>query len=58
MKHYVLRMHETNGRGAFLKYFGIDAENKKQLREKTSAFNAENKDKYLAVKTAFVLHNT
>lgn len=57
MKHYTIELHESNGKGALLEYVGIDAENKKDLQTKVKKFNEENSKKYLAIKTAFVLHS-
>lgn len=56
-KHFTLELHEAgNNKGALRAYIGVDAENKSELRAKVKEYNEQNPEKYLALKTAFVLH--
>ena len=55
MKHYTISVCEKAPRGAFLRYEGIDAESKSDLKKKVEAWNAASKTEYMALRTAFVL---
>lgn len=55
MKHYTIKIYEKPPRGKFLRYEGVEAENKKDLKEKVAAWNAAHKDEYMPISTAFRL---
>ena len=55
MKHYTISVCEKAPKGAFLRYEGVDAENKSELKKKVNAWNAASKTEYMALRTAFVL---
>lgn len=52
MKHYTISVYEKPPLGAFIRYDGINAENKSDLKRKVSEWNLSHKDEYMALKTA------
>lgn len=55
MKHYTMSIYEKPPKGRFLRYDGIDAENKSDLKKKVEAWNKDHKDEYMSLHTAFRL---
>lgn len=55
-KHYTISIYEKPPKGAFLRYEGIEANGKKDLREKVAAWNKASKNEYMALHTAFTLN--
>ena len=55
MKHYTVSIYEKPPKGGFLRYEGILAENRKDLKEKLKARNSASKDEYIPLKSAFTL---
>lgn len=55
MKHYTITVFEKPPKGAMLRYEGIEAESKKDLREKVAAWNAAHANEYMALHTAFTM---
>lgn len=55
-KHYTISIYEKSPKGAFLRYEGIEANGKKDLREKVAAWNKASKNEYMALHTAFTLN--
>jgi len=52
MKHYTVSVHQKPPAGGFIRYDGIDAESKKDLREKITKFN-KSKTEYIPIQSAF-----
>ena len=55
MKHYTVSIHEKPPKGRFLRYEGIMAKSKKDLREILKMRNSASKDEYIPLKSAFTL---
>lgn len=55
MKHYTMPIYEKPPKGRFLRYDGIDAENKSDLKKKVEAWNKAHKDEYIPLHAAFTL---
>ena len=55
MKHYTVSIYEKPPKGRFLRYEGVLAKSKKDLREKLKMRNAASKDEYIPLKSAFTL---
>ena len=55
MKHYTVTVFKKPPQGGLLRYIGIEAECKKDLKEKVNDFNKKNKDEYIKLSTAFTL---
>lgn len=55
MKHYTTPIYEKPPKGRFLRYDGIDAENKSDLKKKVEAWNKAHKDEYIPLHAAFTL---
>ena len=55
MKHYTVTVFKKPPQGGLIRYDGIDAECKKDLKEKVAEFNKKNKDEYIKLSTAFTL---
>lgn len=54
-KHYTISVYEKPPKGRFLRYEGIDATCKKDLKERVAAWNKASKDEYIPLKSAFRL---
>ena len=55
MKHYTIAIFEKPPKGGLLRYEGIEAENKSDLRKKVSDWNKASKDEYMKLESAFTL---
>lgn len=55
MKHYTISVFEKPPKGGFKRYVRMDAECKKDLKEKVAAWNKVSKDEYMKLATAFTL---
>ena len=54
-KHYTISVYEKPPKGRFLRYEGIEATCKKELKEKVAAWNKAHKDEYMPLHTAFTI---
>jgi len=54
MKHYTIARHKKAG--PFIDYIRIDAECKKDLKEKVAEYNKAHPEEYLPLHTAFTLN--
>jgi hypothetical protein len=52
MKHYTVSVYDKPPSGRFLRYDGIDAESKKDLKAQVKKFN-KSKTEYIPLKSAF-----
>lgn len=55
MKHYTISIYEKPPKGRFLRYDGLDAENKTDLKKKVAEWNKAHKDEYMPIHTAFTI---
>lgn len=55
MKHYTVTVFVKPPKGGLIRYDHIDAESKKDLREKVAEFNKSHPDEYIKLSTAFTL---
>ena len=55
MKHYTIAVYEKPPKGGLIRYDGIDAENKSDLKKKIQDFNKASKTEYIPLKSAFTL---
>lgn len=55
-KRYIVSIYEKPPKGAFLRYEGIEADGKRDLREKVAAWNKASKSEYMALHTAFTMN--
>ncbi len=55
MKHYTVTVFRKPPQGGLLRYIGIEAECKKDLKEKVKDFNKKSKDEWIKLDTAFTL---
>ena len=55
MKHYTVTVYKKPPQGGLIRYDRIDAECKKDLKEKVAEFNKKSKDEYIKLSTAFTL---
>ena len=54
-KHYTVSIYEKPPKGRFLRYEGIEATCKKDLKEKVKTWNEAHKDEYIPLKSAFTI---
>ena len=54
MKHYTVSVYDKPPSGRFLRYDGLDAESKKDLRSKINKFNKA-RTEYIPLKSAFTI---
>lgn len=55
MKHYTVTVYKKPPQGGLIRYEGVEAECKKDLKEKVKAFNKSHKDEWMKLDSAFTL---
>lgn len=55
MKHYTVTVFKKPPQGGILRYVGIEAECKKELKAKVAEFNKSHKDEWIKLESAFTL---